>query len=419
MIRRDIYRSLKEHHTAREITILVGARQVGKTTLLKLLEKDLKQEGLRTFYLNLDYEPHMRYVSSQQNLIAKIELEFGDHAGYVFIDEIQRKENAGVFLKGIYDLERPYKFIVSGSGSLELKEKIQESLAGRKRLFQIEPVSFHEFINYKTAYKYEKELDRYLELEVEERERYFQEYMNFGGYPRIITESIQQEKSLLINEIFRSYVERDIVYLLNIGRTDAFVNLMKMLALDIGRLINYSSLASKLNISLQTLKKYLWFLEKTFIINVLTPFHRNAKKEIIKSPHVYFNDLGMLNYARGTYARFEVSSDQGFLFQNFIYSLLRDSVVQYSDSLHFWRTGDGAEVDFVIERFDGILPIEVKYASLKTVTVGRSLRSFIEKYNPKKALVVNRDYSAALTIGSTEVVFTPYYQLLNSRKIGG
>jgi len=412
MIQRNIYSAIKKHQSAKEITVLVGPRQVGKTTLLKLLQKDLEKTGERTIFLNLDYEPDMRYVTSQQNLLAKIELEFGNRQGYVFIDEIQRKENAGVFLKGIYDLGLPYKFIVSGSGSLELKEKIQESLAGRKRLFEIYPVSFEEFINYKTGYKYTHQLIQYLKIEKDKRDRFFSEYLNFGGYPRIITESGQAEKNQLMNEIFRSYVERDIVYLLNIGRTDAFINLVKILAANIGQIVNYSAIAARLNISLQTLKKYIWYLEKTFIVNLLTPFHQNYKKEITKSPNLYFNDLGMLNYALGKFGFYDEIQEQGFLFQNFIYTIIREKFTKYSDRIHFWRTSDKAEVDFVIEQSGRIVPIEIKYMSLKKQTVKRSLRSFIEKYNPQKAFVINLDYQNTLKIGDTEVEFLPYYQLL-------
>ncbi len=415
MIKRDIYESIKNHLTAREITVLVGARQVGKTTLLKLLEKELKQSGSRTLFLNLDYEPHLSYVTSQQQLLAKIELEFGSEKGYVIIDEIQRKENAGIFLKGIYDLDVPYKFIVSGSGSLELKEKIQESLAGRKRLFEIYPVSFREFINYKTDYKYENKLASYFSIEKGARDRLFEEYINFGGYPRIIIEPLQDEKNQIINEIFRSYVERDIVYLLNIGRTDAFVNLVKILAADAGKLLNYASVASRLHISMQTLKKYIWYLEKTFVVNLMTPYHCNYKKEISKSPQVYFNDLGMLNYSRGTYGIVEAQQYHGFLFQNFVHGLLCDLIKDYSDKIYFWRTADKAEVDFILERAGEVIPVEVKHKRLNNTTVPRSLRSFIDKYSPKKAWIVNLDYEAVIKIGNSEVEFMPYYRLVELR----
>src|SRR3989338_8852975 len=128
MIKRALLRDLKEHFNKKEITFIVGPRQAGKTTLMFLLKKYLDRLEEKTVYLTLDIERDRQFFASQESLINKIKLVIGDK-GYVFIDEIQRKENAGIFLKGIYDMNLPYKFIVSGSGSVELKEKIHESLA--------------------------------------------------------------------------------------------------------------------------------------------------------------------------------------------------------------------------------------------------------------------------------------------------
>ncbi|MCL4279629.1 MAG: AAA family ATPase, partial [Ignavibacteriaceae bacterium] len=154
LIKRLLYNEIKDHLRAKEISIIIGPRQVGKTTLMLELLNSLKDTGEKALFLNLDYENDKRFFENQDLLLSKIKLEIGND-GYVFIDEIQRKENAGIFIKGIYDLHLPYKFILSGSGSLELKEKIQESLVGRKRLFELLPVTFKEFVNYKTEYRYE------------------------------------------------------------------------------------------------------------------------------------------------------------------------------------------------------------------------------------------------------------------------
>src|SRR3989344_8832417 len=144
-IKRRLFEDLKSHLTSKEISIIVGPRQAGKTTLMKELLGQVGQTGGKTIFLNLDYEADKAYVETQDTLINKLRLEFGGDFGYVFIDEIQRKKNAGLFLKGIYDLDLPYKLIVSGSGSLELKESIHESLAGRKRIFALPTVDFFEF----------------------------------------------------------------------------------------------------------------------------------------------------------------------------------------------------------------------------------------------------------------------------------
>ncbi|MDP8216192.1 MAG: AAA family ATPase, partial [Candidatus Kaelpia imicola] len=135
MIQRDLFSDLKDHLFKKEISFIIGPRQAGKTTLMLLLKNYLEKEGERTLFLNLDVETDKQFFISQENLIAKIKLELGEDRGFVFIDEIQRKKDAGIFLKGIYDQNLPYKLIVSGSGSVELKEKIHESLLGRKREF--------------------------------------------------------------------------------------------------------------------------------------------------------------------------------------------------------------------------------------------------------------------------------------------
>lgn len=127
------------------MTLVVGARQVGKTTLLLYVRDQLQAQGKKTLFLNLDFESDYFYLESQERLLQKIKLEFGNDGGFVFLDEIQRKENAGLFLKSLYDMDVPYKFIVSGSGSMELEEKIHESLAGRKRLFELSTISLWEF----------------------------------------------------------------------------------------------------------------------------------------------------------------------------------------------------------------------------------------------------------------------------------
>ena len=133
-IKRALLNDLKKHLKAKEISIIIGPRQVGKTTLMMELATELKKNSERVLFLNLDIESDKKFFDTQELLLRKIKLEIGE-SGYVFINEIQRKVNAGLFLKGLYDLDLSYKFIVSGSGSLELKEHIQESLTGRKRLF--------------------------------------------------------------------------------------------------------------------------------------------------------------------------------------------------------------------------------------------------------------------------------------------
>lgn len=417
MIKRKLFTDLVSHLSQEEISIIIGPRQSGKTTVMEMLREHLDKRGERTLYLNLDIEWDRPHFDSQLALLRKIELELSKQRGYVFIDEIQRKENAGLFLKGLFDLRLPYKFVVSGSGSLELKEKIHESLIGRKRLFELTTITFDEFIHHKTEYRYKENLAGFLEIERDKAQQLLMEYMNFGGYPRVVLASEQTEKIQIIDEIYRSVLEKDIAYLLKVDKTDAFSALIKVLSSQIGNPISYAELSSTLNISYQTVKKYLWYSQKIFLLDLISPYARNVRKEITKSPVPYFWDLGLRNYALGVFGHLGSPSECGFIFENLAFLLLKEQAKLGTTKVNFWRTRGRAEVDFILESGRKVVPIEVKYKSLKKEEIPRSLRSFIEKYSPDEAYVINLDYKNKLKINKTTLFFLPYYELLYKKLV--
>lgn len=411
-IKRRLFEALHNHLEQPEITLIVGPRQVGKTTLMLRLEDELKTRGKKTLFFNLDIEADRKLVTAQETFVARLRLSLGAERGYVFIDEMQRKENAGLFLKGLYDMRLPYKFIVSGSGSLELKEKIHESLAGRKRLFDLFPVSFEEFSAFRTSYQFKNRLAEFFAIDKERGERLLEEYLQFGGYPAVILAENQDEKHRVIKEIFESYLLRDITVLLGVERGDAFADLVRLLASQTGNLLVVSEIAGKLGIAVPTAKRYLWYLEHTFIARRIRPYFRNARKEITKAPVYYFHDLGIRNLAARLWGDIALTAN-GWLFENFIFTLLRDHL-GLGDDLYYWRTKAGAEVGFLIIHANTLIPIEVKSGSFSRPTISRSLRAFIEHYEPKRAFIVTRAYRTTITIGNTEVLFLPYYDLLTS-----
>ena len=411
MIKRKLLSDLKPHLSQKEISFIIGPRQAGKTTLMLLLKDYLEKKGAKTLFLNLDIESDKQFFTSQTNLISKIKLEIGSQRGYVFIDEIQRKEDAGIFLKGIYDMNLPYKFIVSGSGSLELKERIHESLVGRKRIFELSTLSFEEFVNFKTNNKYENKLKEFFSIDKEKTIEFLKEYLNFGGYPRVVLEELLEEKKKIINEIYQSYLERDVSYLLRIRKTEEFTNLVKILATQIGNLFNVSEVSRTLGISQKTVKDYFWYIQKTFIVHKVTPYFKNIRKEITKSPVFYFYDLGLRNYAIGAFGNVVSPHEMGLIFENFVFNILKEKFQNTSTEIHFWRTKDGAEVDFVIDYGRTQFPVEVKYRELKRIEMSRSFRSFIEKYQPKKAYIINLGIDKDLTLGSTKIYFIPFFKI--------
>ena len=417
MIKRKLFIELLDHLPQKEMSLIIGPRQAGKTTLMEKLKAHLDKSGERTLFLNLDIEWDRPHFESQAALLKKIELELGQKRGYVFVDEIQRKDDAGLFLKGLFDLKLPYKFIISGSGSLELKQKIHESLVGRKRLFELSTLTFEEFINHRTEYRYEENLADFLAIEIDRSMLLLSEYMKFGGYPRVVMEAEQREKLRLIDEIYRSILEKDIAYLLKLDKPDVFSALIKILAGQVGQLMNYTELGSTLNVSFLTVKKYLWYAQKIFIIELIAPYARNVRKEISKSPVPYFWDLGLRNYSLGLFGHLESPLEKGFVFQNLIFLLLRQKLRFKAAKLNYWRTKDKAEVDFVIEAGKRLIPVEVKYKYLKQDKVPASLRSFIDKYSPEQAYIINLKLSKNLKINNTTLTFMPFHELLRQTTI--
>ena len=417
MINRNLYPELIDHLPQKEMSLIIGPRQAGKTTLMEMLKAHLDRKGERTLFLNLDIEWDRPHFESQAALLKRIELELGQERGYVFIDEIQRKEDAGLFLKGLFDLKLPYKFVVSGSGSLELKEKIHESLVGRKRLFELSTITFEEFINHRTDYRYEENLADFLAMERDRTQQFLSEYMQFGGYPSVVMAAEEREKLRLIDEIYRSVLEKDIAYLLKLDKPDAFSALMKILASQVGQLTNYSELASTLNVSFPTVKKYLWYAQKIFLVELVRPYARNARKEISKSPVPYFWDLGLRNYSLGLLGHMGSPSEAGPVFENLVFLMLKQELRFKAARLHFWRTKDRAEVDFVIEAGRTVIPLEVKYKRFRQVKAPASLRSFIDRYKPEKAYIINLSLSTTVDIDGTTLSFVPFHELLRHNAI--
>ncbi len=414
MIKRKILSQLQEHLLSDQMTIITGPRQVGKTYLMSELQKQIQDQGKKTIWLNLDNEEDKQKFTSQGDLLAYIELQVGNDKATVFIDEIQRKENAGLFLKGIFDMNTPYKFVVSGSGSLELKAKISESMAGRKQLFMVDPVSFEEFVNFKTNYQYEDKLLDFFKIEEGKTARLLSEYMVFGGYPRVILAETAELKQNQMQEIYRSYVDRDIHDLLHLEKTDAFNNLLKILASQIGSLVNLTELAGTIGIDVKTIKQYLYYLEQTFLIKKVTPFFRNTRSEVTKAPIYYFIDIGLRNWLLGLFGLPEIPiSISGHLFENLVFNILKSQTELSPTQIHFWRTKDQAEVDFILEKGLEVIPIEVKYTKSSKLEIPRSMRSFISRYKPSSAYMVNNgNEESSEKVDNTNIQLLPYYHLI-------
>lgn len=406
-IQRKIYLELKEHLLKPEISLILGPRQAGKTTIMKRLASDLEEEGKKSVYFNLDVIEDKQYFNSQHFLLEKIVNSIGRGPGVVFIDEIQRLTNAGLFLKGLYDLSSGYKLVVSGSGSLELKENIIEPMTGRKRIFYLLPLSFTEFAVHKLKTTFEQ-VSELWQLNPMETERITTEYIFWGGYPRVVLADTISEKWEILKEIFQSYLEKDIQLFLGVEKEEGFSNLVKILSGQAGNLLNRRELSGTLGLAEKTVEKYLYYLEKTFVIKRVKPFYRNPRKEITKAPKIYFQDLGFLSLARGI--RPEMKQIDGGRFENAC--LLRLTEIPLLEELFFWRSSSGAEVDFVLSLgAEKIIPFEVKLSGKTGFTLGKSLYSFAEKYKTKNIFIYNLNRKETMVREKMTVNYIPFQEL--------
>jgi len=406
-IKRQIYKNLQKHLDKKEISLLIGPRQSGKTTLLKRLKNNLDKQGEVSLYFNLDIVSDRQVIKEQTEFIAYLRNKIGDKKAYIFIDEVQRLANPGLFLKGIYDLELPYKLIVSGSSALEIKSKISEPLTGRKKVFYLTTLSFDEFVNFKKP--------DLLTLKPAKKAFYQQyllllnEYLRFGGYPKVVLQKSQQEKIETLEEIYSSYLEKDIKGCFKVQNESSFLTVVGLLAGQIGNLLNKNLLAAHSASSRATIDNFLLYLEKSFVIKIIKPFSRNPKKELTKTPKVYFCDLGLRNLAIRNFVDFTKRQDKGKLFENAVLIKLKKET-KIPDKINHWRTKTKAEVDFVISRGLATIPIEVKSKNLKKPLYSKSFRSFIKKYSPKKAIVVNLGFKKEGKIASTTVLTKPFFE---------
>lgn len=411
-IPREIFSQIAEHLEKPEITIIIGARQVGKTVFLEQLRRWLKEKKKvpenRIFYYNLDILRDKELFYDQTELIKFLRSRIRKKA-YLFVDEAQRVENPGIFFKGIYDSKLPLKMVLTGSSSLEIRAKIHEALTGRKRIFYLYPFSFCETLlaSQSDLFPLVKKKD-ISEFDKKSLAKAFQDYTIFGGYPRVVLAKSQKEKADILAEIYSSYIEKDIVGFLEIKKPLSFTRLVRLLAGQIGQLVNINELASSLRMDRDTAERYLKVLEETFIIKIITPFFQNPRQEVIKMPKCCFIDNGFLNYTLADFRSFQERQNAGSIFENAVFSELKLKMKRM-DQLKFWRTRAKAEVDFILCQDQKIIPIEVKLSSPKRISLG--LRNFIKRYQPQKAFLVSFGAEREIVYQKTKIYLLPPYKI--------
>lgn len=417
LIYRPIVGKIRAQMKKDNVIILIGARQVGKTSILKLLIDEVKREKFphSVFYFDLEKEELLEVFQSYRSLIDWLKLQGADlkKRNYLFIDEFHYIHQPTKIFKILHDDFPNLRIVATGSSSLEISHRIKETLTGRKRIFHIYPLSFQEYLAFKKSPQKDilSRLKRDLKLVepvLSDFVKEWEEFLLFGGYPKIALTQGIEEKVKELEEIYNSYVQKDIKAFLRIENVSAFNKLVKILAVQIANLSNFSQIGSPLKIARETLERYMFVLEHTFIVKNIPPFFTNRNKEIIKMNKVFFYDTGLRNFGIKDFKELELRLDKGALVENGVVAELLKSA-NVLQELHFWRTQAKTEVDIVLKDKGKVIPLEIKYQSFSGCKVPSGLKAFIEHYKPDRAYVLTRDFFGKLTYQKCQVKFLPVF----------
>lgn len=344
---RDLTLKLKSFLQTDEILLLIGARQAGKTTILHQIEDILKRQNQFCHFLDLEDPDYLSLLNQSPKNLFKIFPFDIKKKSFLLIDEIQYLDNPSNFLKYFYDrYQGKIKIIASGSSAFYLDKKFKDSLAGRKKIFYVLTLCFREFLRFKQEEKLSNINFRNLTLSEKEKIIYYwQEYSVYGGYPRVVLADLKEKQDIL-KDIAYSYIKKDI-YEANIRQDEIFYKLFKILASQTGNLVNASELSLTLGVSKSSIDNYLYVMQKSFHIHLISPFFKNVRKEITKMPKIYFLDLGLRNFFLKNFQTFQQREDKGALLEN---AFFRQLIEKYDfEDINFWRTVQKNEVDFIVK----------------------------------------------------------------------
>jgi len=397
-INRILEKELLKYINKREILAVIGSRQCGKTTLLKHIFSSLKDAVFLDFGDRQTLELFTEDTDSFISLYVK-------KYRYVFIDEFQYAKDGGKILKYIYDSSKT-KLIISGSSATELSIQSIKHLVGRIFVFNLHPLSFEEYISYKNP-----DLLKVMRTEISSALAkkimpFFHDFCIYGGYPRVVLADDNEEKEVILRNIYSTYFLKEIKETLNLPSDYKLSRLLNALSLQIGNMINYNELSSLTGFRHPELLSYLNILEKTFICIRSRPYYTNKRTELVKSPKIFFYDNGFRNIVLKNFQPLENRQDKGSLYENFAATELAKKQLE----IRYWRTKSKAEIDFIVEKNGRIIPIEIKSAIPK---ITKSMLSFIEHYRPKKAIVLSEHSSSKKSIKNTHVISAPVFAVSN------
>ena len=383
--------SMESWPVAGRAVLLIGARQVGKSSLIW---RWLSQHGAPPLYLNAEEHLVRQWCTSAARVRGDL-AELVAQETPIFLDEAQHLDEAGLLIKGLVDGGLPNPLFVTGSSAFHLRARTRESLAGRAVRVELHPLSLAELAQ--GGGEMPPLLQRQRARELADRQ------LARGSYP-VPWQSEAPDTALF--ELLEAFVIRDASDLYQIREVGAFRTLLGLLARQVGDLVNYSEWASICGVARSTISGWVDLLTESHIVERVAPFAGGRRAELTGRPKVFFRDVGLRNALLGPTTPFETSVDRGKRMECWVFAELRKhlSGLHPMDAVRYWRSKGGAEVDFVLQRPSGLLAVEAKAGALAPGRLPRSARSFLAAYAPARLVVVHLGEAARFEVGDTEVL---------------
>ena len=405
-LKRNILDRLAKNFDRNETRVVIGPRQVGKTTILKTIAKLCVDRNIPYVYYNLEVPAHAEYFARPMKVVLE---ELTSRAQVVFIDEFHYLPNATKLFKVIFDEYPAVRVYASGSSAIERHKHLKESMAGRRLLYRVFPLSFKEWLPSRSKAALPDAWGPVVSRRAHGILRgLLNEFVVFGGMPGLVHEKTADDKKRLLLDLVETYIQKDIKALLREEDILSFNRLLSLLAAQEGGILSEIGLSQDLNYSLRQVRNDLAILQQMFFLSVLKPFFNNRGRELKQMNKTYYFDTGVRNAVLRDFRPMQDRGDKGELWESFVLAEMQKNLGVGQD-IYYWRTRRKEEVDFILVQDRTPIAVEVK-SKLTEAVVPQGIRVFLQQYpDSRKAVVLNNDIFQTVQFDGRKVLFAPHY----------
>lgn len=415
MYKRKIFPNIVKEVNSREIILIIGSRQVGKSTILEEIHNN-HIDWKKSIFINADFDDSILNLKTSKDLLSNLMLNWykdvQEETFFVFIDEFQKINNIGTIIKWIYDTHRNIKFFLSWSSSILINKVFWDSMLGRKKTFFLDKLSFEEYLEFKenkNLLEIYNNINSILNINLYQKDLSlaFEDYIKFWWYPNIVLESIKNDKIKILEEIYSSYLQKDIKDFFSLEHYNDIKRLFIYLTSINTNFLKINSISNELWITNYNLKKYLSIIEWTYIVNSVKPYFTNNIKTITKTSELFFNDTWFYNYILKNFTDLEFRIDKWPLIENIVYLEINKNKSLLTELL-FFRDTKWLEVDLILKKENKTIPIEIKSWDYNKKPP-LNLKNFIKNNSLSFWIIINKSRFELIEENWNTYLYLPYF----------